>query len=96
MTNLIRGSIPQKRDRSVRRIIRDIDGTPLCINDLPNPGCNWTARRKARVLIAIDGGIVAKDDALARYGISEEELASWRGALDAEGIDGLKATRGRP
>lgn len=82
-------------DRSAHRIVRDLNGVPLCANDLPSLDKNWTPRRKARLLIAIEGRIITKREAMQRYCLSEEELASWRLLFESNGLDGLKALRSR-
>lgn len=69
---------------------------PLTIDDLPS-SCttNWVSRRKAEVLAAIDGGMLALEDACDKYRISPEELAAWRRSVDRAGIPGLRVTKAR-
>jgi len=69
---------------------------PLTMNDLPS-SCTtyWVSRRKAEVLAAIDGGMLALEDACVRYQLSPEELAAWRRSIDRAGIPGLRVTKMR-
>lgn len=69
---------------------------PLTIDDLPS-SCTtyWVSRRKAEVLAAIDGGLLALDDACERYRLSPEELGAWRRSVDRAGIPGLRITKMR-
>lgn len=69
---------------------------PLTIDDLPS-SCTtyWVSRRKAEVLAAIDGGMLALEDACEKYRISPEELAAWRRSVDRAGIPGLRVTKTR-
>jgi hypothetical protein len=69
---------------------------PLTIDDLPSSGTTyWVSRRKAEVLAAIDGGMLALEDACEKYRISPEELAAWRRSVDRAGIPGLRVTKTR-
>ena len=69
---------------------------PLTIDDLPS-SCTtyWVSRRKAEVLAAIDGGMLALEDACKRYRLSAEELAAWRRSIDRAGVPSLRITRTR-
>ena len=53
----------------------------------------WVASRKAAVVAAVNAGVIDKDDVETRYGVSEEELASWCESLEKHGVGGLRATR---
>ena len=72
-----------------------IRSTPrMTAADLPAPDTRrWVASRKAAVVAAIRHGILTEEGACARYGLSPEELESWRAALDAHGVGALRATR---
>lgn len=52
-------------------------------------GTHWTASRKAAVIMQIRDGELAREAALARYQLSEEELQAWERDLDAHGLGGL-------
>lgn len=66
---------------------------PITIDDLPSSSTTyWTARRKAEVLAAIDGGLMDFEEACARYRLSREELGAWRSMLDRAGVPGLRIT----
>lgn len=53
------------------------DGTVLTLADLPSGTERWVARRKATVVQAIGHGLLTRDEAIERYGLTEEELDSW-------------------
>ncbi|ABF51792.1 DUF1153 domain-containing protein [Sphingopyxis alaskensis] len=66
---------------------------PVTVGDLPSSSTTyWTARRKAEVLAAIDGGLMDFEEACERYRLSREELAAWRRMLDRAGVPGLRIT----
>lgn len=69
------------------------DGTVLTRADLPPPGTRrWVASRKTVVVRAVEAGLIARDEAIERYDLTEEELDSWSSALNRHGIDALKVT----
>ncbi|MDN3711648.1 DUF1153 domain-containing protein [Paracoccus cavernae] len=69
------------------------DGRILTLADLPAAATRWVASRKATVAEAVEYGLLSREDALARYGLSEEELDSWVSAIRAHGKNALKVTR---
>lgn len=69
------------------------DGTTMSRSDLPPLDTRrWVARRKAAVVKAVAAGLLDEDEALARYGLSEEEFIGWKRAVSTHGVEGLKAT----
>lgn len=69
---------------------------PVTLEDLPSTSTtHWVARRKAEVVAAIDGGLLAADDACERYRLSHEELGAWRRMLERGGVPGLRITKSR-
>lgn len=60
---------------------------------LPVPGQRWTANRKRAVVAAIYRGELNYDDALSRYGLTNEEVGSWIRAAALHGTAGLRVTR---
>lgn len=70
------------------------DGERMTKADLPLPGTHrWVPRRKARVVAAVEGGLISRAEACERYDISEEEFSCWRDALTRHGLRGLCVTR---
>lgn len=68
-------------------------GTPPA-GPLPAPDTvRWVARRKAHVIAAIAHGLLTVEEASRRYRLSLEELASWQGRLERDGVAGLKVSR---
>ncbi len=69
------------------------DGSVLTRADLPPRDTRrWVASRKARVVRAVTAGLIPLAEALERYGLSEEEFALWRAAVEAHGEAALKVT----
>lgn len=70
------------------------DGRIMTRADLPPVDTSrWVASRKAAVVRAVTHGLIARDEALARYGLSAEELDSWHSQFERHGEAGLKVTR---
>ncbi|MDB6179619.1 DUF1153 domain-containing protein [Paracoccus sp. Z330] len=74
------------------RIVTLPDGQILTVADLPPTTTRWVARRKETVVLAVEHGLVSRDEVLRRYGLSEEELDSWIGAIKRHGRAALKVT----
>lgn len=78
------------------RSCRGPDGKELTMAELPPPSIKrWVMRRKATVVAAVDGGLLTRDEACSRYGISDEEYASWEMLYQTHGKQGLRATRAK-
>ena len=67
-------------------------GEPITRQSLPAPTERWTARRKAEVIAAVQGGLLTVDEACERYRMSVEELASWMRTEERLGVRGLRVT----
>lgn len=69
------------------------DGTVLTRADLPPADTRrWVASRKAMVVHAVNHGLIPLREALERYGLSEEEFALWKSAVENHGEGALKVT----
>ena len=69
------------------------DGTVLCQADLPDPRTRrWVASRKLSVVRGVLYGLITQDEALRRYGLSEEEFREWVRAVSLHGEAALKVT----
>lgn len=69
------------------------DGSVLTRADLPSASTRrWVASRKAIVVRAVVHGLLSQPEALARYGLSEEEFTLWRAAIETHGENALKVT----
>lgn len=69
------------------------DGSKMTRSDLPSRGTRrWVARRKALVVTAVATGLVSEEEACDMYGLSTEELHSWRVAMETHGARALRAT----
>lgn len=69
------------------------DGSVLSRADLPAADTRrWVASRKAVVVRAVQHGLITEAEALERYGLSDEEFALWRAAVETHGEGALKVT----
>ncbi|MBB3994557.1 transposase [Sulfitobacter undariae] len=65
----------------------------MTLADLPAATTRrWVASRKAAVVRGVLYGLLSKDEALARYGLSEDEFIEWVRAVSSHGEGALKAT----
>ncbi len=80
------------RKSSGPRAVHLPDGTVLSLADLPPASVRWVASRKAIVVKAVAHGLIAREEALARYGLSDEEFDSWCAAIRDHGIGALRVT----
>jgi hypothetical protein len=70
------------------------DGTILTRADLPPADTRrWVARRKAVVVQAVAHGLIGRDEALERYGLSDEEFDLWDSAIRSHGEAALRVTK---
>lgn len=66
----------------------------MSLADLPPSDTKrWVASRKAAVVAAVQQRLLTAEEACARYGLTREELESWRAALHDHGVGALRATR---
>lgn len=69
------------------------DGSKMTRSDLPSPTTTrWVASRKAAVVRAVSHGLLSEDEALRTFSLSQEELNSWRTAMEQHGERALKTT----
>lgn len=81
-------------DRGTVPYVIGPDGERMTRADLPPPGVRrWVPRRKARVVVAVEGGLITREEACERYALSDEELESWMACLMQHGLKGLCVTR---
>ncbi len=75
------------------RAVKLPDGTVMTRADLPPAQTSrWVASRKLAVVRGVMHGLISQDDALERYGLSDEEFQEWLTSLSEQGAEGLKAT----
>ena len=76
------------------RHVTGLDGSPLCITDLPQPNTKrWVVSRKAIVVAAVRGGLLSIDEACQRYRLTIDEFLNWQRLIERHGLPGLRATR---
>ncbi|SNT76076.1 DUF1153 domain-containing protein [Paracoccus seriniphilus] len=68
------------------------NGQILTMADLPPTTTRWVARRKEIVVRAVEYGLLSRDEAMRRYGLSDEEFDSWINAVKLHGPAALKVT----
>jgi len=69
------------------------NGDVMSRADLPDPETRrWVASRKASVVRGVTYGLISKDEALERYGLSDEEFTQWVHAIAQFGPEALKTT----
>ncbi len=70
------------------------NGRKLTRSELPPlDTTRWVASRKARVVLAVQAGLVDRGEVCEMYDLSEEELGNWLGAVKLHGIKALKVTK---
>ena len=76
------------------RTVVDPFGDLLTVETLPPADTiRWVPRRKAQMVCAVRGGLISRQEACDRYGISDEELFSWEKSLDDHGLRALRVTK---
>lgn len=74
--------------------VRIANGTILTLSDLPDRATKrWIASRKMTVVRAVAYGLLERQEALARYEISEDEFQEWVSNMYEHGLEGLKTTQ---
>lgn len=69
------------------------DGSVMTRADLPAADTTrWVVSRKVAVVRGVLSGLISQAEALALYGLSEEEFSGWLTAIRTHGCDALKAT----
>ncbi len=75
------------------RVVTLPDGSQMSRADLPPRGTTrWVARRKEAVVRGVRSGLIAREEAIDLYELSEEEFDGWSESMDAFGTNGLKTT----
>ena len=73
------------------KAVIDPFGEPLTVDTLPPADTvRWVPRRKAQVVCAIRGGLISRQEACDRYGISDAELCYWEKLLYDHGVGALR------
>ena len=68
-------------NRSSVQYVIGPDGEKMTRADLPAPAVRrWVPRRKARVVAAVEGGLISREEACSRYAISDEKSLKEAGA----------------
>lgn len=71
----------------------NLQGYSADITLLPPPTTQrWVKSRKLAVIKAIENGILSDEQACQRYSLSQEELDSWKKALNRHGPGALRTT----
>lgn len=78
---------------TAQRYVVGPDGMPLTLANLPAKGSRWNMRRKAEVVYAVRGGLLAMEDACERYAVSLDEYLHWQALVTRHGMPALRVTR---
>lgn len=70
---------------------KQIQGAEITMLPPPNTQ-RWVKSRKLSVIKAIERGLLSDEDACRRYSLSQEELDSWKVALNRHGPGALRTT----
>jgi hypothetical protein len=74
--------------------VKGHDGRPLKSADLPPPNTvRWVIRRKAEIVVAVNGGLLSLEEACQRYRLNIEEFRAWELCYTQYGLAGLKVSR---
>jgi hypothetical protein len=69
------------------------DGSKLGRSDLPPKNTSrWVARRKAKVVAAVVGGLITNEEACTTYDLTVDELDGWIQAVKSHGPAALRVT----
>ena len=65
------------------RAVRGPNGETITLSDIPvgNPK-RWLPATKARVMAAIEGGLISMEDAWRKYRLSRREYDCWKAFMD--------------
>ncbi|OWU84822.1 hypothetical protein ATO6_10930 [Oceanicola sp. 22II-s10i] len=75
------------------RAVTLADGSVMTRSDLPPPDTGrWVVSRKLAVVRGVVYGLLTREEALERYGLSQEEFMGWVAAVSDHGEEALKAT----
>lgn len=75
------------------RTVTMANGDVMTLADLPPVSTRrWVASRKAAVVRGVLYGLISQNEAIDRYGLSEEEFHEWISAVAEHGEEALKAT----
>jgi len=63
------------------------DGDIITRGSLPPTSTqHWRIRLKAKVVAAVESGLITREEACARYGMSVEEYFEWRRRVEDSGL----------
>lgn len=83
--------MPKENERTKSGAVAVLNGEVVTRADLPpSHERRWGPKQKARVVAAVEAGLLSLGEARKRYELSVEEFISWQRALHAHGMQGLK------
>lgn len=70
------------------------DGRPMTMANLPKPGYHgrWVNRRKEQIVVAVEYGLLTRQEAMERWNLSLKEFVEWSSNYHKYGRDGLMPT----
>ena len=88
-----RGRLMYLRKADGPHAVTMADGTVMTRADLPPVETRrWVASRKAAVVRGVRSGLISRENALARWSLSEDEFNQWQDAVICFGEAALKVT----
>jgi hypothetical protein len=73
------------------------DGDIITRSSLPPSSTQqWRIGQKAKVVAAVEGGLITRKEACARYLMSDDEYLEWRRRIEQSGLTGWVARRAKP
>ena len=72
------------------------DGDIITRGSLPPPTTQqWRIQLKAKVVAAVESGIITREEACARYHMSDDEYLEWRRRVEKSGLSGWKTRQAK-
>lgn len=73
--------------------VMDMERNIITLGNLPKPGEHWNIRKKYLVILAVEGGLITREEARLYYALPDAEYDEWKRKLASFGLSGLLATR---
>ena len=61
----------------------------------PSTTQQWRIQLKAKVVAAVESGIISREEACARYHMSDDEYLEWRRRVEKSGLAGWRAQQAK-
>ena len=86
-----------KREQAPIIYVIGADGDVITRDSLPPASTqHWRIRLKAKVVAAVESGLVTREEVCTRYRMSDEEYFEWRRRVEKSGLTGWITRRANP